>query len=782
MRQPKTRSGVYKQHRMNSAIQRGGNTFQHEYDGKRLHYQGASNPTWYSMAPTPGGRRFKPISWAISAIIAPLPAMRVASTADTHQKSPFAAKALTTINQGKRCLRLALALALPTLLLPQVSWGQSLDGLGGLSGNDSDAAGVSADGLVVVGISDNRAFRWTSVAGMTSLGPGAGRAYAVNSDGSVVVGYEGSFGTREAVRWTNDGGTQILGTLPGGATSNAYGVNADGSVVVGESDSIDGLRAFRWTDFGGMQHLSALDGGTSSARGVSGDGQIVVGRSTSGDGTRAFRWTEADGMESLGVLDGGAASEASAISANGLVIVGFSESSDGTRAFRWTESGGMRDLGLFAGRGESMAHAVNADGQVIVGAATAPDGTDSQAFRWKESTGMQSLEDLLTAQGVDISGWELADATGVSGDGEIIVGAGWTGADSQGFIVYLPIDEDGPPPGLTTPERLSRALADTGAAGQQAQGAVMGGLGQTLTVARLFSGSQSLPDRLTGNVQMASLAPNVSYGAPRASRWSFYALGNLGNGYFGESGSWGLDGAVGLAADVSPGWRVGGGVIGSYSRFDLDFGGESRLDALGGSTFAAYEGANGLRLGAAAYLAQLDVRTDRRYQNGAGIDSSQGDTDGLGYGLALNAGWAFPVASATSLTPFAEVQWSRSELKGYEEHGGAFAASVSDQDGRSTVSRLGAEIAHSVSPTLEVQASAAWARRLDGDAGTVNATTLGLTQVMTPGLGDSDWAEGSFATVWQANDRAQLYAQLTSRSGETQALALGATAGITWNF
>jgi hypothetical protein len=62
--------------------------------------------------------------------------------------------------------------------------------LGTLSGDtDSQAFGVSADGLVVVGVSGSwNAFRWTAEGGMERL-PGGGTAYGVSSDGWVVVGW-----------------------------------------------------------------------------------------------------------------------------------------------------------------------------------------------------------------------------------------------------------------------------------------------------------------------------------------------------------------------------------------------------------------------------------------------------------------------------------------------------------------------------------------------------------------------------------------------------------------
>jgi probable HAF family extracellular repeat protein len=143
---------------------------------------------------------------------------------------------------------------------------------------------VSANGAVVVGGAENaagqrRAFRWENGV-MQDLGtlPGGNQsaAWGVSADGAVVVG--GSDG--RAFRWTASGGMQDLGTL-GGGSSWAYGVSADGAVVVGISDG----RAFRWTASGGMEDLnttyaSLLTNGSvlSVAWAISPDGRYIVGR------------------------------------------------------------------------------------------------------------------------------------------------------------------------------------------------------------------------------------------------------------------------------------------------------------------------------------------------------------------------------------------------------------------------------------------------------------------------------------------------------------------------
>ena len=182
-----------------------------------------------------------------------------------------------------------------------------------------------------------------------------------------------------------------------------------------------------------MVGLGDLSNGSfsSEARGVSADGSVAVGIGSSTSGTEAFRWTEAGGMVGLGDLAGGSyASYGYGVSADGSVVVGYSSSTSGTEAFRWTEAGGMVGLGDLPGGGfYSYAYDVSADGSVVVGYSGLP--SVSEAFIWDEDNGMQSLQSVLEGYGLDLSGWALRRAYGISDDGTVIVGWGTNPLGSQ---------------------------------------------------------------------------------------------------------------------------------------------------------------------------------------------------------------------------------------------------------------------------------------------------------------------------------------------------------------
>ena len=361
--------------------------------------------------------------------------------------------------------KLAMILAVAGLMLAGSDSARAVvpnfQGLGYLpdGGKDSVAWGISGDGSVAVGEAQpasgwGAAFRWTAASQMVGLGdlPGGinfNVAQDASTDGSVIVGCAATDPDEwylEAFRWTASGMVNLGGlgqTSDYNFISEARAVSDDGSVVVGQGYSTSGYEAFRWTA-SGMVGLGDLSGGdfASAAYGVSGDGLVVVGEGTSGSGYEAYRRTTS-GMVGLGDLSGGDfESAAYGASADGSVIVGYGTSASGMEAFRWTASGmvGLSDLpgGVFG----SIAYDVSADGSVVVGAANLDMyiGELGEAFIWDADNGMRSLKDVLTDCGLDLSGWVLLSANGISADGLTIAGEGYSpsGYFREAWIATVP--------------------------------------------------------------------------------------------------------------------------------------------------------------------------------------------------------------------------------------------------------------------------------------------------------------------------------------------------------
>jgi probable HAF family extracellular repeat protein len=321
----------------------------------------------------------------------------------------------------------------------------SFQGLGDLPGSNflSVATGVSSDGAVVVGYATStnglQAFRWTAPGGLVGLGELPGGAYssfasAASADGTTVVGGSSTAAGDEAFRWTLGTGMVGLGDLPGGPFfSYATGVSADGKVVAGYSASAvsgTGFEVFRWTTTNGMTALGDLPGGTFNSRawGISADGSTIIGESSSansGNNLEAFRWTAAAGMVGLGDLPGGLFhSIAYAVSADGSVITGYSIPPSGAHAaFRWSAATGMQPLGALPCDTWSIGRAVSGDGAIVVGDPQISRG--GCVFIWDSSRGLRDLQQVLSADyRLDLIGWRLDRATGISHDGTVIVGYG----------------------------------------------------------------------------------------------------------------------------------------------------------------------------------------------------------------------------------------------------------------------------------------------------------------------------------------------------------------------
>jgi probable HAF family extracellular repeat protein len=301
---------------------------------------------------------------------------------------------------------------------------------------------------------------------------------AVSSDGQYVAGNSGRefFNQMLGFRWSRSNGPQDLGNPSGAANVTAMAINGDGSTIAGTCyHATSPNQAFRWTS-GGMQTLSPLGtGDATSATGISSNGQFISGSNTSDSGDRAVRWNGTSSPQDLGVLSGGAYSDAWAISGDGTTVTGYSDSSSGERAFIWTEAGGMQEL---PGSGFTGGLAINADGSVIAGYFDSnaarwnsgtlqildnlPGGSFSTAYSvsgngllvggfsdsatsqmplatiWSDALGVVDLNTYLPSLGVDLTGWQLTTTTGISFDGNTLVGVGTFDGNDRGWIVTIP--------------------------------------------------------------------------------------------------------------------------------------------------------------------------------------------------------------------------------------------------------------------------------------------------------------------------------------------------------
>ena len=409
---------------------------------------------------------------------------------------------------------------------------------------------ISGDGSVAVGYSSSsngpRPFRWDTARGTLRYIDGGieangGRAQNVNADGSVIVGASSS---NQAFRWAAKTGMRTLGTLEGAVKSFAHGVSADGSIIVGVSEtSLDVQRAFRWSaDTGVMTALDMPANALSSfARDVSLDGKVVVGEYSTNTAMHAFRWTATDGAIDIGKLPGSSEARALATNKDGTIIAGASRFTkqvkfelddrigifeefdpeiiykrkpieppaplfiDEWHGFRWDAvRRSLQPLEETPSGTGALPYAVSADGSVIVG--EWDSGKGFHAFRWTETGGMLSVEDWLRSNGVPILSDFTSIATGVSADGNIVVGQTKHNTPYIARIVLADTGTSGPSDDVD-----AAASGDTGNGGRQPRGIDLTNGSGTSTPTPTSSGSSaSSSSSSTSSTSSTSASPSGS--------------------------------------------------------------------------------------------------------------------------------------------------------------------------------------------------------------------------------------------------------------------------------
>ncbi len=312
------------------------------------------------------------------------------------------------------------------------------------------ALDVSNDGTVV-GSSSDSMFRWTQIGGFEELPTldhdckvfTAGGTSGISSDGSKIAG---TFAC-EAFLWSEVDGIQGIGFLPGGVTSRARAISEDGESIVGwgtvgiyDNGKLVGTslgEGFRWNREDGIQGLGFLPSGTwSRVLDVSPDGSTVVGYAEGANG-RALpvRWNAAGQIEQLEIPASSVSGFAAGASNDGTVVGGDlrDDIPNGGMAIRWLADGSFQLLGVLPGQVNSGVSDVSANGSVIIG------GSGSIPIVYTDAAGMRPLENILIAQGVDLSDWsELQYVLRISPNGRYLVGGGLTIDNREaGFVAKL---------------------------------------------------------------------------------------------------------------------------------------------------------------------------------------------------------------------------------------------------------------------------------------------------------------------------------------------------------
>jgi probable HAF family extracellular repeat protein len=290
-----------------------------------------------------------------------------------------------------------------------------------MNGSFSQAAAVSANGLVIVGHTDIAGLIYAAIwnnSALTTLPLGIYdemRATAVSADGLTVVGFSvDNLARTDAFYRISTNNAVSLAAEFGSLHSQATGVSGNGSLIVGTlSDDFFGTpfvrRGFIHTVGGSHTVInpSATGPAAFSSRtfaemtAISSDGSTSIGYAYSVPGlplgdALGFRRASNGTITSLGTL-GGAWSIPNAISANGAVIVGQSANGSSEEAFVY-QNGTMTGLGFLTGGSSSNATGVSADGSVIVGYGDVTGGA-IHAFTYANQTLLDATEWMRSLNG-----------------------------------------------------------------------------------------------------------------------------------------------------------------------------------------------------------------------------------------------------------------------------------------------------------------------------------------------------------------------------------------------
>ena len=234
--------------------------------------------------------------------------------------------------------------------------------------------------------------------------------------------------TYHAMRFTDAGGVEDLGTISGGQ-AEATSINRFGQTA-GWSSAPGGWHAFV-SGPGGRRDLGTLGGATSVANGIN-DAGTVVGSAQVPDGSQqAFIFTPAAGMRSLGIPNSGAR----AINNRDQVAGSFVSAARYSRAFRYTPGVGLQSLDPMEFR-HSSAYAINDRGDVV-GTFSPSGSVYPHAFVYSDAEGFVDLNGRIVSGG---EGWLVTRGTGINSAGDIVAQAVFGGKSFERAVKMIPVD------------------------------------------------------------------------------------------------------------------------------------------------------------------------------------------------------------------------------------------------------------------------------------------------------------------------------------------------------
>lgn len=618
------------------------------------------------------------------------------------------------------------------------------------AGNYWGSYAVSQDGRTIVGDTfvdpkQRSAFVWTSngvtyldnLAIIVNEGTPSSTATAVNDDGTVVVGNSISAdNAQHAVLWSR-GAITDLGMLNSKATT-ARAISGDGSTVLLNTEDHQDFAIYSNATITGLTGFSK-----AGQKAFSYDGSVLVGSSSTSHALRVVDGTVHD----LGVPDGFDFSGADFVSRDGTVVVGnlYKASVDGIlHVFRWQDDV-MTDIGTLGEGEDIIAKDISGDASVIVGQAYLDaQSTSWTAFYWDQTDGLRRVDDMLTDAGLDLQGWTLTSAEGVSNDGGTLMGYGGVG-ENKGLWWARCVTKNSC--ALVDEDILSRSLAS------------LAPIGET--------------SNLYFDDTLAAHLGNLPQGGTGGSGYAY--------GQFDSDPS--ASGGLGLGFAPSPDLSLGIGLSVGKVDTPLAYDGEARFTATNLTVTAQGGSESGLYWQGGLTAGSLSGTVERGYLNGNTPVTSSGDTTATGWGAYALLGYRIAeIAPDTSFSPYLSVSAARTAYEGWTETTGPMPASISGFTVSTTLVRAGATFTHDWGNGASSSLGLAYAHRSSEGDDIVGVIPSVTGMEVSGDMGATDWVEVNLGSRLPLSESVTANVSLTTRVPTAGEVSLAGFAGLSVAF
>lgn len=263
-------------------------------------------------------------------------------------------------------------------------------------------------------------------------------------------------GSRNAVRVTVNGLTNLnLGFIGSFNFSAANAISNDGAVLYGFAQYLatGQQRAVRFQagDLSIAQipfPVAGHDISSPAFRGTSADGNVMLGTSANsattpsgtGPGARAFRFVQGSGVTAIPLPAGGTWNNALAVSPSGSIalVAGDSPTAPNGEVYLHNAAGGaLTALGSPNGAYSPVnVGGITADGALVFVSFNESEANSGAYLR--NSRGWHDLQSIAVQAGVDLTGWRLSAASGISADGTLVWGTGVHHGNREGWVMEFP--------------------------------------------------------------------------------------------------------------------------------------------------------------------------------------------------------------------------------------------------------------------------------------------------------------------------------------------------------